>query len=165
VNKASSSSIQGSVPAATGAHTYRLEMDTATAPEVWASSSSTSTAWTFRYDQAQPVGLLPLISLGYDAPTDLSGTIRDHRTEIGITARHEDDAMGAGRISGLSVEVSYDEGATWQPAKARRTGLNRYVAEVSTRADAQTVSVRTTAADSHGNTVDQEIDQAYELRH
>jgi hypothetical protein len=133
--------------------TYALDLVTTGSP--LGLSTRTVTSWRFTSGTTATKTALPLWTVNYRAgmahllPFELKPLL----------------GAKVGTLTTVGLQTSTDDGATWQPAKVRRTGLNRYVAEVSTRADAQTVSVRTTAADSHGNTVDQEIDQAYELRH
>ncbi|GAA1722367.1 S8 family serine peptidase [Isoptericola hypogeus] len=165
VREGASQAFQGTVPAASGAHRYRFEMDTAVDPAVWPYSTRTSTAWEFAWDQAQSTALVPIISVGYDAPTDLSGEVSARRgTEIAVTARHEDGAVGAGAITGVDVELSYDEGETWEPARTRGDGDGRWTVRLDPPRHASSVSLRTTAADDAGNSVTQEVVKAFGLR-
>ncbi|MEG3613983.1 S8 family serine peptidase [Isoptericola haloaureus] len=164
VRERPSQAFQGWVPEVEGAHTYRYEMDTTLAPETWPYSSSTSTAWTFVHDQASPEGLVPIISLGYDVPTDLTGTIpAGHPVEIAVTAHHEAEAVGTGTLGDVAVEVSYDEGATWSPAVTSPDGEGRWTLELDAPRGADSVSLRAEIQDDAGNGVTQEIVRAVGL--
>ena len=67
-----------------------------------------------------------------------------------------------GRVNSPSVEVSYDDGRTWQPAKVKRAGAE-WKAIVDHPADAEFVSLRSTVTDPDGNTQRQTIIRAYAL--
>ncbi|MGV9361814.1 S8 family serine peptidase [Amycolatopsis sp. NPDC003731] len=67
------------------------------------------------------------------------------------------------RITSLSVRVSYDDGATWQTAPLHR-GDGQWLAALRHPSGAAFVSLRATATDDAGNTVDQTIIRGYRLR-
>jgi hypothetical protein len=71
------------------------------------------------------------------------------------------DETGASiRPKQLSVEVSYDEGKSWQ-----RVPVNaKLVATLHHPAGATSVSLRASATDADGNTVKQTVIRAYTLR-
>jgi hypothetical protein len=60
--------------------------------------------------------------------------------------------------------VSYDDGGTWQTAPVRRGDDGQWLASVRHPAGATFVSLRATATDGAGNTVDQTIIHGYRLR-
>ena len=62
----------------------------------------------------------------------------------------------------LALQVSYDDGATWQPAQLTATD-GHWTAQLQHPAGAAFVSLRATATDSDGNSVDQTIIRAYAL--
>jgi subtilisin family serine protease len=68
-----------------------------------------------------------------------------------------------GRLNELSVQASFDDGATWQPVRLHGHGLQRF-ALVDHPRGAGFVSLKATAADSNGNRVEQTIVRAYKLR-
>ncbi|MGF0114909.1 S8 family serine peptidase [Promicromonospora sp. Marseille-Q5078] len=172
VRAQSSQAFQGSVPAAEGSHTYRFEMDTTGDPAVWAYSSGTSTAWTFQADQAELTSggagnvLLPIVSLGYDVHgRDLSGAVRRHGpVRLDVTAALPEGAVGAGTVTGVAVEVSFDEGETWKAVRARPSGDGRWSVAFDAPRRATSVSLRTEARDDAGNAVTQEVVKAFGLR-
>jgi len=173
VREMTGQAIQREVPAVDGTHTYRFEQETAVDPAVWAYSSSTSTSWTFQADQAELAaqglqgGLLPLVSLGYDvAGRDLAGTVRRNKpVRVDVTAAlPPEGAVGAGTVTDVAVEVSFDEGATWKTVAARPSGDGRWSVAFDAPRRASSVSLRTAAHDDAGNSVTQEVVRAFGLR-
>lgn len=148
-----------SVDAATSDAEYRLELDVAREedPE-WQRGISTSTAWTFRSERPADGGTetLPLLQVGYDVPTDEAGSVgpRKHTIELRIT-----DQLGA-KVSGatVTVQLSYDDGATWHDAKIER---GRKSLSVPVPAGTTPVSLRVTATDGSSSVV-QEVIRAYD---
>ncbi|ADJ47321.1 hypothetical protein AMES_5496 [Amycolatopsis mediterranei S699] len=67
------------------------------------------------------------------------------------------------RITSLTVRVSYDDGGTWQTVPVQHGG-GQWLAGLRHPAGAAFVSLRATATDSAGNTVDQTIIRGYRLR-
>ncbi|MEV7099748.1 hypothetical protein AB0M80_43735 [Amycolatopsis sp. NPDC051045] len=65
-------------------------------------------------------------------------------------------------VTKLTVQVSYDDGATWLPTAVARTG-DHWTAGLWHPAHATFASFRATATDKAGNTVDQTIIRAYRL--
>jgi hypothetical protein len=68
-----------------------------------------------------------------------------------------------GTLTGLTVDVSYDDGASWHQVPLLGHGDHR-TALLDQPRDARYVSLRATAADSVGNKVSQTIIHAYRLR-
>jgi hypothetical protein len=65
-------------------------------------------------------------------------------------------------LASLTVQVSYDDGETWQRVVPRRTGSD-WLALVQ-NPDRGFVSLRAVAVDADGNSVDQTIIRAYRIR-
>ncbi|MFE7405025.1 S8 family serine peptidase [Isoptericola sp. NPDC057559] len=168
VREMSGQAIQRAVPAVDGTHTYRFEQDTALDPAVWGYSSRTSTVWTFQADQAELDGSpLPIVSLGYDvAGRDLSGAVRRNTpVRLDVTAAlPPEGAVGAGTVTGVAVEVSFDAGATWRSVAAKPSGEGRWTVRFDAPKRATSVSLRTTAQDDAGSSVTQEVVKAFGLR-
>ena len=58
---------------------------------------------------------LPLVQVDYHLATDLNGALTaGRRHTLGLTAFHLEDVEGAGSIDDATLQVSYDDGATWQ---------------------------------------------------
>ena len=77
-----------------------------------------------------------------------------------VRVEHTDQDAG---ITSLTVQVSYDDGDTWQAAAVHRRD-GQWLAGLRHPAGATFVSLRATATDSEGNTVDQTIIRGYRLK-
>ncbi|MET9358432.1 hypothetical protein ABZY14_36770 [Streptomyces sp. NPDC006617] len=105
---------------------------------------------------------LPLVQLDYAVGADLSG--RAHRrTEQTVTASHLQGAAGAGAIRTATVEVSYEDGATWHRTALRKSA-DGWTARLDAPGKARCASLRTTAKDAGGNGVSQPLISAFGLR-
>ncbi|MFG1624827.1 hypothetical protein [Kribbella sp. NPDC049227] len=138
-----------------GEAAYRLDLVTVGSP--LGVSTRTISSWRFTSGTTATRTALPLWTVSYRPAVETGAT---HLLPFELKP-----LLGAkvGPLTTVGLQTSTDDGKTWQPAKVHRTVLNRYVAVVTTPAGAESVSVRTTAADRDGNTVDQQIDQAYKL--
>ncbi|WP_432940413.1 S8 family serine peptidase [Kribbella sp. CA-253562] len=143
---------------------YRLVADTTRDMPGRPYSPRTRTEWGFVSDQAHYNELesLPLIQLDYGVSTDLAGRAQ-RRTGLSVTPSHLPGAAGPGRISTVTLEVSYDDGGTWHTLNSSRSGAT-WQARLDAPLKAQYVSLRTTARDSAGNSVVQTVDRAFGLR-
>jgi hypothetical protein len=75
------------------------------------------------------------------------------------------DRLGdIGRISDLGVEASFDDGRRWTRLRGGRPRGGRDVASIAHPAGNGFVSLRASVTDDRGNTVEQTIVRAYELR-
>jgi subtilisin family serine protease len=146
------------VPA--GERDFRVTVD-ATRGAPFDLTTEVSAEWTFTSDTAAPgevepqdVSVLrfhPRLDAGYAAPAG-----RPFAVPV-LLQRNGGDTE---RARGLRVEVSYDEGKTWQRAPV----LLDTVAVLHHPANAETVSLRASARDRDGNTVKQTIIRAYHLK-
>jgi hypothetical protein len=142
---------------------YRLVVDTARDLPDRPYSPRTHTEWVFISDQADYAALepLPLIQLDYAVSTDLSG--RAHRrTGLMVTPSHLPGAAGPGPISTVTLELSYDDGASWHTAKLRRS-RNDWLGQLDAPSQAKYATLRTTARDTKGNAVTQTVVRAFGL--
>ncbi|GAA3782371.1 hypothetical protein GCM10022225_83410 [Plantactinospora mayteni] len=124
-------------------------------------ATRTSAAWTF---SSAPVNgefeKLPLLSVRFAPWVDLHSRAPSGRV-VAMPVHVERGAPGTA-VRSLTVEVSYDAGATWQLVPV--TGpADRRVALVRHPAGPGLVSLRATATDAAGNTVEQTILNAYRL--
>ncbi|GAA3917982.1 S8 family serine peptidase [Actinoplanes auranticolor] len=120
-----------------GTAAYKLRLITQRGGEDWLYGTRTETEWTFR---SGADGTLPLLHVGYDAPR----TSRAHLLKLNFPAR----------VTGLKVEVSADDGATFQ--RVVTVGDTALIPGGRTP-----VSLRVTAKDKAGNTVTQTVVRAY----
>jgi hypothetical protein len=138
--------------------TYRLEANVTRTNVSY--STRLSAVWTFASSRADAT-VLPALAVRF-APT-----LDDHNLARTGTAKYPvivQQQAGAtyGNLTTLTVEVSYDDGKTWKPAKVQGGGLSRTVT-VRHPAGTQFVSLRATAADDRGTAVTETIIRAYGL--
>ncbi|GIG88335.1 S8 family serine peptidase [Plantactinospora endophytica] len=150
------------VPAA--AADYRIEA-TATRGAPFALSTTVAGVWTFRSGHVPGDGPvpLPLAAVRFSPELDQWNAAPAGRPfSIPVSVRPQPGAPAA-RTRSLTVDVSYDDGATWRPAQVVAPG-GTGVARVAHPAAPGFVSLRATATDSAGNTVRQTVIRAYEIR-
>ncbi|MEU6654965.1 S8 family serine peptidase [Streptomyces sp. NPDC046900] len=144
---------------------YRLVSENARG--TWANdySTTTRTEWGFTSQQgaAGVFETLPLIQLDYTVEgVDASGKAH-RRTGITVTPSHLPGAPGSDTIKTVSLDVSYDDGATWQHTTLTRTAKG-WSTQLNAPAHARFVTLRTSAGDTEGNTVTQSITRAFGLK-
>ncbi|MEV4630828.1 S8 family serine peptidase [Micromonospora sp. NPDC049523] len=142
----------------------RLVSETAQDGVVSPYSIRTRTEWGFTSEAGEPGELvaLPLIQVDYRVATDLSGRA-GRRAELTVAPSRLSAVAGSAGIRGVTVELSYDDGVTWQPASLDRTD-DGWRTSLRAPASAAFASVRTTARDGQGNTVSQTVVRAFGLR-
>jgi hypothetical protein len=134
--------------------------------DAWAGpfSTSTRTEWSFTSADVAPGAIYspPLIQLDYLVDTDRDGNAR--RTfELTVGASTLATATDAGKIRTVELDVSYDDGTTWQRA-ALSPGAKGWSTRISAPRTARFVTLRTNARDTRGHAVDQRITRAFGLR-
>ncbi|MGP4100921.1 S8 family peptidase [Nonomuraea sp. KM90] len=148
----------GTLPAEKG--TYRIEYDLTNESD-WAKlSTRTRGVWTFTSERAAETTVVPLLLAAFDAPVDLKNQATSRR--LGLSLRHQEGAEQSA-IKDVALEVSYDDGATWKPARLRDKGKRAYETTLD-RAPSGFVSLRLNASDVNGNTLTQEVIRAYAVR-
>ncbi|MCX5121760.1 S8 family serine peptidase [Micromonospora sp. NBC_00362] len=150
------------VPAGTA--TYRLE---ASATRSFSAlTTSIYATWTFR--SARVSGdrskALPLSAIRYAPKLNASGSARAASAfSIPISVQPPPRGTAYSGIDQLTVEISYDDGATWTKATVRRHGAG-WRAIVQHPAGPGYASLRATAVDRDGATTTQTIERLYRLR-
>jgi subtilisin family serine protease len=141
---------------------YRLVLDAGRDATVSPYSSTTHTEWGFtsKAPAADQSSVLPLLQLDYGIDTDTAGKAARNAT-LAVSAAHLPGAAGAGTISPVTVEISYDNGQTWHKSTA---GHGARFSLPDAPKKAQFVSLRASAHDSAGNTVTQTVIRAFGLR-
>lgn len=127
-------------------------------------STSTRTEWGFTSGAgaAGQAVQLPLIQLDYAVDTDVAGTAK-RNTGLTVIASHLASSVDTGAIGKVTLQVSYDDGATWHDAALRHAG-DGWRTRLDAPRGAKFVTLRATARDTRGNTVDQRITRAFGLR-
>ena len=140
-------------------------------------STSQTTDWTFTADPRGGFGIpanwecidgtrectpLPLIYATYAVsdPTLNNGLSAGPHT-LSLTLTHQQFSSAPG-ISGASVEVSYDGGATWTQAQVSGRG-GRYTASFTIPAAATGLSLKIGGWDKAGDRIDQTVLNAYTI--
>ncbi|MFC4608415.1 S8 family serine peptidase [Streptomyces maoxianensis] len=141
---------------------YRLVVDNDRG--AWAHPYSTHTLTEWKFTSAatgsESAESLPLVQLDYGVDTDKAGRA-DRRAKLTVTASHLPGTKAA--IGKVSVEISYDDGATWQRSELDRHG-DGWRTSLKAPKTAGFVSLRVTARDSADNSVSQTITRAFGLR-
>jgi subtilisin family serine protease len=122
-------------------------------------SPSVSAEWTFRSSQVDGVDALDLNVVRFSPKLDVNGSA-PAGTPFIVPVALQDETGATTRPRRLTVEVSYDEGGTWQ----RVPVVANLAAVLHHPAGAPSVSLRASAADRDGNTVKQTVIRAYRLR-
>ncbi|AWB94020.1 peptidase S8 [Aeromicrobium chenweiae] len=137
---------------------YRLALDVTRDDPEWKRGTRTSTEWSFH--SARPTGAaaepLPLLQVDYSVPTDSHGRASWllHTLKLGVT----DQAGAVAKGAKLVVQVSSDDGRTWQKLLVLPT-RNGFTAVVPI--GTKPVSLRVTATQGTSKVV-QEIIRAYD---
>ncbi|MEH1129295.1 S8 family serine peptidase [Micromonospora sp. CPCC 206061] len=149
------------VPAA--AASYRLTLD-ATRGTVSDFATRTSVAWTFQSQSTPdwPPTRLPLMVTRFQPNLDDRNRAPSSTAYSFPVAIDRQPGVAASALQSLTVNVSYDDGVTWQPATVSGSGDARTVTVTHPAGDGF-VSLRSQAQDAGGNTVDQTIIRAYRL--
>ena len=151
------------VPAVPDGGRYRLTVD-ATHNPAFALTRRTSVAWTFTAPPGPgpepvrlPLSVVRLLPELDGASTAAAGTAY----RIPMRVESQPGATVPANIS-AGLEVSYDDGDTWQAATVTG-GAGSYVAQVQHPAADGFVSLRATATDGAGSTVEQTVIRAYRI--
>ncbi|MEO6086668.1 MAG: S8 family serine peptidase [Umezawaea sp.] len=149
---------QWQVPSADGE--YRLSLDASRWVTQTALSTQVKTTWGFRSAQGNAAAP-PLLQVGYRVPLDIRNSApAGIPLPVGLSATRQSES-GKAALRELKAWVSYDDGATWTQAKTGPGGL-----AVIPRGGKPGgfASLRVTATDTAGNSVDQTVIRAYLLR-
>ncbi len=153
--------LRTTVPAGRGSFRLHTEAERAGVAEL---STSVSATWTFSSDTVpgDRAKGVPLSAVRF-APKldDRNRAVAGRPFAFPVYVQRNASAeVGPVRTA---VQVSYDDGVTWKPAAVVKIG-ERWVAAVSHPAGAKYVSLRATAKDRDGNTVEQTVIRAYGLK-
>ncbi|SER31354.1 Serine protease, subtilisin family [Lentzea xinjiangensis] len=135
---------------------FRAEMSLDRSSQ-FAFSTKVSAVWTFRSEgKPDQVEALPLSVVRFAPKLDDDGTVPAGTLQrVGLLTQSQGDT-GEVRVTG--VEYSYDDGKSW-----RRAGVVGTSALIYTPANAQWASLKATATDARGNTVEVTVIRAYRV--
>ncbi|GLZ38958.1 S8 family serine peptidase [Actinokineospora sp. NBRC 105648] len=142
------------VPTSPGS--YRLVTEGARDPRFEVSTKVSGT-WTFRTTAAE-LETIRLAAIRFHTFLDADNAAPTGAYVVPVSLQLEDGTTAQPRK--LTVDVSYDEGKTWQ--KGRLVGHSLLVLNHPARATS--VSLRASAEDGRGNSVEQTIIRAYQLK-
>jgi subtilisin family serine protease len=143
---------------------YRLHAE-ATRSDVSTLTTQLRADWTFRsatVPGADPQPL-PLLAIRFAPRLDNWNRAPAGQAFTFPVYLQRNGSATAPRVRTLSVQASYDDGHTWQPATTVASG-DQWLARVSHPPTATFVSLRATASDADNNTMRQTIIRAYALK-
>jgi subtilisin family serine protease len=143
-----------------GEASYRLESElTRLASPL---STKVSCVWTFRSGTTGTGGWarLPLSVVRFLPLVDEHDTGKAAVLPLQVQRQA---GSAAGAVRSLTVEVSYDDGATWREVPVVRLGQTGF-AVLNHPAGAEFISLRSESTDTSGNTVNETIIRAYRVR-
>jgi hypothetical protein len=145
---------------------YRIVSDASRNPERWDTSVSTHTEWEFWSKKEEGFrSPLPLLSLDYKIDTDMNGdAIAGKSTKLSLSVYQVPGAPGNGVVEGAALEVSFDEGQTWNKVDLTPEGSGWAAMIKHPNNSGSSVSLRTSAWDNKGSRITQEVIKAYGLR-
>jgi hypothetical protein len=165
------------IPVPHAAAQYQLDYDVTRSAPWWTLSTSTHTEWTFSSAPnggSLPPGwfcdqladthcdVLPLLFASYQLPTDDTGHEPAGPVTGEVDISHLQGAASTA-ITGVTMQVSFDGGQTWQPAAITTIAPGRYQVSYTNPSGAATADIQLTARDAQGNTLSQVIHQAYAI--
>ncbi|MEJ8641279.1 S8 family serine peptidase [Streptomyces sp. MS1.HAVA.3] len=147
---------------------YRAVLDAERPGDLFRLSTRTHTEWTFMSDTVDSDFFEPfaVLNLDYKLESDLHGDIKANATqEIAL----KPVSMGLGTVPGtvttVKLDVSYDDGATWQKVTVTKGAGGRWTGSFkAAKKPGGFVSVRASAQTDSGFSVKNEIIRAYGLR-
>jgi subtilisin family serine protease len=149
---------------------YRVMTDVQRNQPGWTTSTRVNTAWTFHsaYDgDGDEAARLPVISIGYDLNVDLDNSVPAEST-VGINLGFRyPQGLSALRIADTKLWLSSDDGATWQQVAVTAngaTGATGAIKNPALRGNNGFVTLKVQATDADGNSVEQIVTRAYQLR-
>ncbi|MGH3715866.1 MAG: S8 family peptidase [Micromonosporaceae bacterium] len=149
------------VPADEGAYTLRVDATRSVSPF----TTKMSCTWTFRSGHTAEPERVPLLTVGLSPKLDTYNRAKAGETQLVPVTVVGQPGAGKVKVRSLTVEVSYDDGKTWKKVRVTRGHPgDGWLARIAHPAGKKYVSVRTSAADKHGNTVKETLIRAYALK-
>ncbi|MEU9303286.1 S8 family serine peptidase [Streptomyces sp. NPDC048269] len=147
---------------------YRAVLDVERPGDVFRLSTRTHTEWTFMSDTVDSDFFEPfsVLNLDYKLESDLHGDVKANATEqIALKPVSMDLGTVPGTVTTVKLDVSYDEGRTWQKVTLDKGAGGYWTGSFRTaKKPGGFVSVRASAETDSGFSVKNEIIRAYGLR-
>ncbi|WP_326786606.1 S8 family peptidase [Streptomyces sp. NBC_00151] len=147
---------------------YRAVLDAERPGDVFRLSTRTHTEWTFMSDTVDSDFFEPfsVLNLDYKLESDLHGDVKADATQkIALKPVSMDLGTVPGKVTTVKLDVSYDDGATWQKVTLAKGSDGYWKGSFRTaKKPGGFVSVRASAGTDRGYSVKNEIVRAYGLR-
>lgn len=159
----------------------RLVQDTVRRAAYFRLAVTTHTQWAFRaaapsgaaslpagwhcLDGTTSCSVLPLMTVRYELPVTLANRLAAGATRFTLDVAHVQGSPAL-PVTGATVSVSYDDGATWQRTAVSNLGGGRFAVAYTTPVRAGTngyVALKVTAMDAAGGSLEQRILRAYAI--
>ncbi|MFI0989034.1 S8 family serine peptidase [Streptomyces exfoliatus] len=147
---------------------YRAVLDVERPGDLFRLSTRTHTEWTFMSGTVDSDFFEPfsVLNLDYELETDLHGDVKANAVQrIALEPVSMDGGTVPGRVTTVTLDVSYDDGATWQKVTLTKGTGGSWTGSFRTaRKPGGFVSLRASAGTDGGYGVTNEIIRAYGLR-
>lgn len=147
---------------------YRTVLDVERPGDVFRLSTRTHTEWTFMSDTVESDRFEPFsaLNLDYKLESDLHGDVKANANQqIALKPVSLNLSAVPGTITTVKLDVSYDDGATWQKVTLTKGADGYWAGSFRTaKKPGGFVSVRASAETDSGFSVKNEIIRAYGLR-
>ncbi|MFJ6053778.1 S8 family peptidase [Streptomyces sp. NPDC092307] len=147
---------------------YRAVLDAERPGDLFRLSTRTHTEWTFMSDTVHSDFFEPfsVLNLDYKLESDLHGDLKaGAKQQIALKPVSMDRGTVPGTVSAVTLDVSYDDGATWQKVALTKGAGGSWTGSFTTaKRPGGFVSLRAGAATDRGFGVRNEIVRAYGLR-
>ncbi|MFF1495320.1 S8 family serine peptidase [Streptomyces sp. NPDC058304] len=147
---------------------YRAVLDAERPGDVFRLSTRTHTEWTFMSDTVDSAFFerFSVLNLDYKLESDLHGDVKANATQqIALKPVSMDGGPLPGTVKTVKLDVSYDDGATWQKVTLAKGADGYWKGSFRTaKKPGGFISVRAGAETNSGYSVKNEIIRAYGLR-
>lgn len=147
---------------------YRAVLDAERPGDVFRLSTRTHTEWTFMSDtvDSDVAERFSVLNLNYKLESDLHGDVKaDATQQIALKPVSMDLGTVPGTVTTVKLDVSYDDGATWQKVTLTMGADGYWKGSFRTaKKPGGFLSVRASAGTDSGFSVKNEIIRAYGLR-
>ncbi|MEV5960290.1 S8 family serine peptidase [Kribbella sp. NPDC051952] len=145
---------------------YTIDLLAGSNPAVFKYSTKVATTWKFR-SRGGDDERMPLVLVDLDVPqANVAGQVKTGKpVSIDLGLRHQAGSGTTAKLAKPTLEMSYD-GTHWSTVSLTATGAGKYTAKVThpVSAAGKSPSLRLHAADADGNSITQQITNAYGVK-